>query len=178
VYATLGGLHWVLRRRFLQISLEPAAAAREGRWVRAWDFIFYLTFGVVVTSSVRIAGQPVSFTEAEKQAILAARPEAFKKIEVLQKETGRTAGWTCAVGLAQVVAAIAGDTGEIFPASVILEGEYGLTGLSMGVPVRLGRGGVREILEWDLATDEQAAVAACAAQLAAACRSVDEVLSA
>jgi malate dehydrogenase len=133
---------------------------------------------VPLFSSVRIAGQPVSFTDAEKQAILAARPEAFKKIEVLQKETGRTAGWTCAVGLAQVVAAIAGDTGEIFPASVILEGEYGLTGLSMGVPVRLGRGGIQEIVEWDLAADEQAAVAACAAQLAAACRSVDEVLSA
>ena len=56
VYAALGGLHWILRRRFLQISLDPAAAAREGRRVRAWDFLFYLTFGVVVTSSVRIAG--------------------------------------------------------------------------------------------------------------------------
>ena len=55
-YAALGLLHWTLRRRFLQISLDPAAAEREGRWVRAWDFAFYLTFGVVVTSSVRMAG--------------------------------------------------------------------------------------------------------------------------
>jgi len=56
VYGALGALHWALRRRFLQISLDPAAAEREGRWVRAWDFVFYLTFGVVVTSSVRMAG--------------------------------------------------------------------------------------------------------------------------
>jgi zinc/manganese transport system permease protein len=56
VYAALGALHWALRRRFLQISLDPAAAEREGRWVRAWDFVFYLTFAVVVTSSVRMAG--------------------------------------------------------------------------------------------------------------------------
>ncbi len=55
-YAALGALHWALRRRFLQISLDPAAAEREGRRVRAWDFVFYLSFAVVVTSSVRIAG--------------------------------------------------------------------------------------------------------------------------
>jgi malate dehydrogenase len=133
---------------------------------------------VPLFSSVRIAGEPVSFTEAEKQAIIAARPEAFKKIEVLQKETGRTAGWTCAVGLAQLVAAIAGDTGEVFPASVILDGEYRLTGIGMGVPVRLGRSGVREILEWDLAADEQAALDVCAARVGADCRSVDQALSA
>jgi zinc/manganese transport system permease protein len=56
LYGGIGVLHWVLRRRFLQISLDPDGAAREGRWVRAWDLIFYLSFGVVVTSSVRMAG--------------------------------------------------------------------------------------------------------------------------
>jgi zinc/manganese transport system permease protein len=56
LYAVLGAAHWVFRRRFLQISLEPEAAEGEGRWVRAWDFAFYLSFGVVVTSSVRMAG--------------------------------------------------------------------------------------------------------------------------
>ncbi len=56
LYGALGALHWVLRQRFLQISLDATAAEREGRWVRAWDFIFYLSFAVVVTSSVRIAG--------------------------------------------------------------------------------------------------------------------------
>ncbi len=56
LYAGIGVLHWALRRRFLQISLNPEAAAQEGRWVRAWDFTFYLTFGIVVTSSVRMAG--------------------------------------------------------------------------------------------------------------------------
>ena len=70
---------------------------------------------VPLFSSVRIDGLPVGFTEAEKQAVRDARPEMFKRIEVLQKETGRTAGWTCAVGLAKLTAAIAGDTGEIFP---------------------------------------------------------------
>jgi malate dehydrogenase len=132
---------------------------------------------VPLFSSVRIGGKPVAFTEAEKEGIRQARPEAFKGIEALQKETGRTAGWTCAIGLAKLAAAIAGNTGEVFPCSAVLVGEYGLRGLSMGVPVKIGRTGIQEILEWDLAPDEQAAFADCAGQLKAAAELVDRALS-
>ena len=132
---------------------------------------------VPLFSSVRIGGRPVSFTEAEKESIRQARPEAFKRIEVLQKETGRTAGWTCAIGLAKLTAAIAGDTGAVHPCSAVLDGEYGLHGLSMGVPARIGRTGIQEILEWDLAADEQAAFADCARQLKEAAETVDQALS-
>ena len=86
-------------------------------------------------------------------------------------------GWTCAIGLAQMMAAIVGDTGEIFPCSVVLDGEYGLRGLSMGVPVRLGRAGIREIVECDLAPDEHAALAECAAQMKLAAEEVDAALA-
>ena len=132
---------------------------------------------VPLFSSVRIGGKPVAFAEAEKESIRQARPESFKRIEALQTETGRTAGWTCAVGLAKLAGAIASDTGEVFPCSAILAGEYGLRGLSMGVPVKIGRTGIQEILEWDLAPDEQAAFADCAGQLKAAADIVDQALS-
>ena len=132
---------------------------------------------VLLFSSVRIAGEPVGFTEEEKQSIGAARPEVFKRVEVLQRETGRTMGWTCAIGLGQMLAAIAGDTGEIFPCSAVLGGEYGSRGLSMGVPARIGRAGILEIIESDLAPGERAALAECAAQLKAAAEQVDEALS-
>jgi zinc/manganese transport system permease protein len=56
LYAGIGGLHWVIRRPLLEISLDPEAALARGRRVRWWDFVFYASFGVVVTSSVRIAG--------------------------------------------------------------------------------------------------------------------------
>ena len=68
---------------------------------------------------------------------------------------GRTAGWTCAVGLAQIVRAIVEDRNEILPCSVVLNGEYGLTDLSMSVPVTIGRTGVKRVHEVDLAEDEQ-----------------------
>ncbi|MBI4609049.1 MAG: metal ABC transporter permease [Candidatus Rokubacteria bacterium] len=62
LYAVIGGLHWVTRRPLLEISFQPAAAAGRGRWIRWWDFFFYASFGLVVTSSVRIAGVLLVFS--------------------------------------------------------------------------------------------------------------------
>lgn len=56
LYSILGLFHFAFRRRFLLISLEPERAYAEGVSVRLWDFLFYLSFGVVITSSVQIAG--------------------------------------------------------------------------------------------------------------------------
>jgi len=56
LYSLLGLFHFAFRRRFLQISLHPEQAYAEGVRVRYWDFLFYLSFGVVITSSVQIAG--------------------------------------------------------------------------------------------------------------------------
>ena len=56
LYGVIGLFHFVFRRRFLLISIDPARAEAEGVSVRLWDFLFYASFGVVVTSSVSIAG--------------------------------------------------------------------------------------------------------------------------
>lgn len=62
LYATIGALHWVIRRPLLDISFDPEAARAKGRWVGWWDFLFYASFGVVVTSSVRVAGVLLVFS--------------------------------------------------------------------------------------------------------------------
>jgi zinc/manganese transport system permease protein len=56
LYGAIGLFHYVFRRRFLQISIDRAQAAAAGLRVRFWDFLFYASFGLVVTSSVSIAG--------------------------------------------------------------------------------------------------------------------------
>jgi zinc/manganese transport system permease protein len=56
LYALVGAFHYLLRRRFLVISMRPAEADAQGWNVRWWDFLFYVSFGFVVTSSVQIAG--------------------------------------------------------------------------------------------------------------------------
>jgi zinc/manganese transport system permease protein len=56
LYAAIGFLHWLVRRPFLALSGETAPAGRTRAAVLAWDFAFFLSFGVVVTSSVATAG--------------------------------------------------------------------------------------------------------------------------
>jgi zinc/manganese transport system permease protein len=57
LYAAVGAFHYVFRRRFLAISMSHRDGADPpGENVRLWDFLFYASFGFVVTSSVAIAG--------------------------------------------------------------------------------------------------------------------------
>jgi zinc/manganese transport system permease protein len=56
LYALIGIFHYAFRHRFLLISLDQAEAERRGWNIRFWDFLFYVSFGFVVTSSVAIAG--------------------------------------------------------------------------------------------------------------------------
>jgi zinc/manganese transport system permease protein len=56
LYSAIGLFHFIFRRKFLLISLDPEAAEAQGISTRLWDFLFYASFGFVVTSSVAIAG--------------------------------------------------------------------------------------------------------------------------
>src|SRR5246127_5474893 len=56
LYGAIGVFHYIFRRRFLLISTNPAQAEAQGISIRFWDFLFYASFGFVVTSSVAIAG--------------------------------------------------------------------------------------------------------------------------
>ena len=56
LYGAIGLFHYIFRRRFLLISTDLAEAEARGMNIRFWDFLFYASFGFVVTSSVAIAG--------------------------------------------------------------------------------------------------------------------------
>ncbi len=56
IYVVIAVFHFVFRKRFLEISTDHIGAASRGIAVRFWDFLFYASFGFVVTSSVAIAG--------------------------------------------------------------------------------------------------------------------------
>ena len=71
LYAPIGLLHWLVRRPLLDISFDPEGAGAR-RAVRAWDFVFYASFGVVVTSSVRLAGVLLVFAYLVVPATAAA----------------------------------------------------------------------------------------------------------
>src|SRR6266849_5797934 len=56
LYGAIGLFHFIFRKNFLLISMDPKAAEAKGLSIRLWDFLFYASFGFVVTSSVAIAG--------------------------------------------------------------------------------------------------------------------------
>jgi zinc/manganese transport system permease protein len=56
IYIGIGVFHWLLRHRFMLITTDPEEAYRRAWRLRWWDFLFYLSFGVMITFSVEIGG--------------------------------------------------------------------------------------------------------------------------
>jgi malate dehydrogenase len=75
---------------------------------------------------------------------------------------GTSAWYAPGAAAAQMVDSIMLDEKRVLPCTAYLEGEYGIKGLYMGVPVRLGSGGIEAIYELDLSKDEQAMLDASA----------------
>ncbi|HUP96278.1 MAG TPA: metal ABC transporter permease [Burkholderiales bacterium] len=71
LYAAIGIVHVVFRRQLIEVSFDPAAAVARKRRLFAWDVLFYGSFALVVTSSVRMAGVLLVFTYLIVPAALA-----------------------------------------------------------------------------------------------------------
>jgi malate dehydrogenase len=115
-----------------------------------------------VFSKVRINGEDPDFSEAEKDEILSDLQESA--MNVIERK-GATE-WGPATGVAHMVEAVLRDTGEVLPASIPLEGEFGHEGVGLGVPVKLGANGVEEVIEWDITDYEQEQLDEAAEKLA------------
>jgi len=86
---------------------------------------------------------------------------------------GTSAWYAPGAAVAEMVDAILLDQKRVLPCTALLDGEYGIDGLYIGVPVKLGAGGIEEIVELELSDDERAALE----QSAEAVRDVVGVLS-
>jgi malate dehydrogenase len=75
---------------------------------------------------------------------------------------GTSAWYAPGAAAAQIVDSIMLDEKRVLPCTAYLEGEYGIEGLYMGVPVKLGSGGIEAVYELDLSKDEQAMLDASA----------------
>lgn len=90
LYALIGGIHVLLRRPFFEITNDPEGARSRGRNVFFWDFVFYGLFGVVVTSSVQIAGVLLVFG-------LLVVPAVAGLLAAVRTGPALAVGWTFAV---------------------------------------------------------------------------------
>ncbi len=107
----------------------------------------------LIFSSVRVSKRPITLSDEAKERLKLEVPKMLKSY--VELGINRTAGWTSASGISRMVESIATDSREVFPCSAILQGEYGYKGISMGVPVILGKQGIDRILELDLSQDEK-----------------------
>jgi malate dehydrogenase len=109
---------------------------------------------VPVVSATTVGGVPLRKLAGE-DAIQAMVERTAKGGGELVKLLGTSAWYAPGAAAAQIVDAIMLDEKRMLPCTAYLEGEYGIDGLYMGVPVKLGRGGIEEVVELELSEDEQ-----------------------
>ena len=109
---------------------------------------------VPVVSATSVGGVPLRKL-ASVDAIHGMVERTAKGGGELVKLLGTSAWYAPGAAAAQMVDAIMLDEKRVLPCTAYLEGEYGIDGLYMGVPVKLGRGGIEAVVELELSEDEQ-----------------------
>ncbi len=103
-------------------------------------------------------GKPLSELLSDdevEQLVQATRDGGAEVVALLQ--TG-SAYYAPSSAAARMVQAVANDTGEVMPVCAWVDGQYGISEVYLGVPARLGRTGVREVVELDLTDSEREAL--------------------
>lgn len=119
-YTFIGVVHYVLRHRFIQITEDPDGAFAAGVWVRLWDFLFYLSFGFVISFSVRTAGVLLVFVFLVAPAISATLLTDSWRKQLIVGWTMGTLVTTVALYLSAVLDLPSGPTVVAFYGLVLL----------------------------------------------------------
>ena len=152
------------RHRLLGYTLNDSLRLRTGvarahgvqqERVEAWVLGEHGDHAVPLLDRVRVDGRPVELTETEAAEALDFLRGWYARHVAL--DSGRSSTWTTGLGIARTIEAIARGGDEVWPVSVVLEGEYGVDGVSLAVPVTLGSGGVGRVHEWGLDEGQRAA---------------------
>jgi malate dehydrogenase len=116
---------------------------------------------VPVVSATTVGGVPLTKL-VSRDRIDAMVERTAKGGGEIVKYLGTSAWYAPGAACAQMVDAVVLDEKRVLPCTALLEGEYGIDGLYIGVPVKLGAGGIEQVVELDLTEDEQQALAASA----------------
>jgi malate dehydrogenase len=116
---------------------------------------------VPVVSATTVGGVPLTQLASEERIdamVERTRKGGGEVVELL----GTSAWYAPGAAVAEMVDSIMLDQKRVLPCTALLEGEYGIDGLYMGVPVKLGAAGIEQIVELELTKDERGAVDASA----------------
>ena len=158
------------RRRIVGYTLNDSLRLRTGvaqvlgvrpGSVDAWAVGEHGDTSVLLFDRITVAGDAVEL-DAEQRAAVEEYVRTWYARHVAL-DSGRSSTWTSGLGIARMVGEIADPAGEMWPASVVLSGVYGIDGVAVSVPVSLGPRGVEQIHEWEIDSDDLAALRASAA---------------
>jgi malate dehydrogenase len=153
----------------LRTGLAKALGAAPGS-VQAWALGEHGDLSVPLFDRVTVNGTPVDPTPEQAAVAL----DYFRNwyVRHVALDSGRSSTWTSGFALARMVSAF-GGLGGLWPASVVLDGEYGINGVAVSVPVTLAAGGVERIHEWQLMPPDLEALRASAEVVRAAVESIE-----
>ena len=118
------------------------------RSVEAWVIGEHGANQVPLYGRVTVDGQPVTLTSEQRASAQDYVDTWYERHVAL--DSGRTSTWSSGLGGALMIEAMLNGSSQPFPASVVLDGQYGVSGVGLGVPAVLGPKGVRDVLEWPL----------------------------
>src|SRR4029079_7647854 len=153
VFGQAGILDTARYRTF--IAMETNASAKD---VQALVLGGHGDQMVPLISSTTVGGVPLRKLVSEDRIQAMVERTAVGGGELV-KLLGTSAWYAPGAACAQMVNSVLLDEKRVLPCTAYLEGEYGIDGLYMGVPVKLGRAGIEEIYEIDLDDEERAALA-------------------
>jgi malate dehydrogenase len=124
-----------------------------------------------------VKGRPVSelMSKDRLEAIVKRTREGGAEIVSLLN-TG-SAFYAPSASAVSMVEAIVKDQKRVLPCAVLCEGEYGLKDVVVGVPVRLGRGGAEQVVEYELTAEERASLTTSASAVRELCLTVDRLMA-
>lgn len=137
IYTLVGLFHYIFRRRFIEITLDPQGAINRNVRIKWWDFLFYATFGIVVTSSVEIAGVLLVFSYL-------IVPSACAMLLATKLRHRLFWGWT--LGTAASVIGLSASAAWDLPTGAAVVCTFGLMAISATVVKAFVAGKARRIL--------------------------------
>jgi malate dehydrogenase len=137
----------------LRSGIARALGLEAGR-VEAWMIGEHGSLAVPLFDRVTVDGEPVQLSRDQLAQVREFVGSWYVRHVAL--DSGRSSTWTSGLGVARMVSAIAhGAPDQVWPASVMLAGEYGIDGVSLSVPVSFRAGSAGQVLEWELTAEQR-----------------------
>jgi malate dehydrogenase len=124
-----------------------------------------------------VKGRPIAQCLAKDRLDALVKRTREGGAEIVNLLKSGSAFYAPSAAAVEMVNAVLQDQKKVLPCAVRCDGEYGIQGLFVGVPAKLGRGGAESVVEFPLAADEKTALAASAAAVKELCDAVDRLMT-